>query len=166
MRGGKRAGSGRSLTYGSKTKPIRVPEHLVDNVKAFIMNKLPIPLYESHVSAGCPFPAEDQIEERVDIAAYLVKNQKSTFLVRSCGDSMIGAGIFDGDLLVVDRSLPHLHGKIVVASIDGGLTVKRLIIESGVQYLKPENEDYDVIQITENSNLHIWGIVTNVIHHV
>jgi DNA polymerase V len=166
MRGGKRVGSGRHLTYGSKTKPIRVPEDLVDNVKAFILSKLPLPLYESHVSAGCPFPGEDQIQEKVDIAAYLVKNQKSTFLVRSSGDSMLGAGIFDGDLLIVDRSLPHLHGKIIVASIDGGLTVKRLIIESGVQYLKPENDDFDIIQITENSSLHIWGVVTNVIHHV
>ena len=166
MWGGKRDGSGRNLTYGSKTKPIRVPEHMVDTVKAFILNKLPLPLYESRVSAGVPFPGEDYIQEKIDIAAYLVRDQKNTFLVRASGDSMIGAGVFDGDLLIVDRSLPHLHGKIIVASIDGGLTVKRLIIEQGIQYLKPENQDFAMIEITENSNLHIWGVVTNVIHQV
>ena len=166
MRGGKRPGSGRTLTYGSKTTPIRVPEHMVCSIKAFILNKLPLPLYASHVSAGCPFPGEDHIQEKLDIAAYLVKDHKNTFLVRASGDSMIGAGIFDGDLLIVDRSLPHLNGRVIVASIDGGLTVKRLIIEEGVQYLKPENRGFKTIEITENSDLHIWGIVTNVLHPV
>ncbi|MES2215590.1 MAG: translesion error-prone DNA polymerase V autoproteolytic subunit [Pseudomonadota bacterium] len=166
MWGGKRPGSGRNLIYGSKTKPIRVPEHLIDNVKAFILNKLPLPLYESHVSAGCPFPVEDQVQERLDLSQYLVKDHKSTFLVKASGDSMTGAGIFDGDLLIVDRTLPHLHSKIIVASIDGGLTVKRLMIEQGIQYLKAENQDYKDIEITEDSNLHIWGVVTKVIHPV
>jgi DNA polymerase V len=166
MHGGKRAGAGRSRIYGAKTKAIRVPEHLVENIQNFIRKKLPLPFYQSGVSAGSPFPGEDNIEDSLDISEYLVQNPKNTFLARASGDSMLDAGIFDGDLLVVDRLLAPVHGKIIVANIDGGLTVKRLIIDGGVQYLKPENKEHSIIKVTEESDMHIWGVVTSVIHQM
>lgn len=163
MRGGKRAGAGRKSSYGYTTKAIRVPEFMVDRIEKFITNTLPLPLFESGVSAGQPFPGSEEIESKLDINDYLVPNPGDTFLAKATGESMIGAGINDGDLLVVDRKVKASDGKIIVATIEGGLTVKRLVYHGNQRYLKPENDGYKMIALTENMEMHIWGVVTSII---
>lgn len=118
------------------------------------------------VSAGFPSPAGDFMEGKLDLNEYLIKNPPATFFVRVTGDSMIGAGIHPDDLLVVDRSIDPKSGKIVIAVIDGELTVKRLILEGRGNnvFLVPENPSYRPITITEDMSFHIWGVVTYVIH--
>ncbi len=124
------------------------------------------PLYQSPVSAGFPSPADDYIEQDINLHNYLVKNPPATFLVRAEGDSMLGAGIFSGDILVVDRSLTAQENNIVIAVVDGDLTVKRIqFTKSGVT-LAAENVAYDPIYIQQDEELSIWGVVTNVIHSV
>ncbi len=125
-----------------------------------------LPFYGSHISAGFPSPADDFIEKTLDLNTYLVQHPAATFFVRVSGDSMVNAGIFDGDLLIVDRSLEPISGKIVVAAIHGELTVKRLIRKNNQFFLQPENLNYPVIEIKEEENMHIWGVVTSVIHAV
>jgi DNA polymerase V len=124
------------------------------------------PLYESPVSAGFPSPADDYIEQDINLHDYLVTNPPATFLVRAEGDSMIGAGIFSGDILVVDRSLNASDGNIVIAVVDGDLTVKRMYVTKTGVTLAPENSVYKPIHIAKDDDLMIWGVVTNVIHSV
>jgi DNA polymerase V len=124
------------------------------------------PLYESPVSAGFPSPADDYIEQDINLHDYLVTNPPATFLVRAEGDSMIGAGIFSGDILVVDRSLNASDGNIVIAVVDGDLTVKRMYVTKTGVTLAPENSVYKSIRIAKDDDLMIWGVVTNVIHSV
>ncbi len=95
---------------------------------------------------------------------HLVKNPTATFFLRAQGDSMLGAGIYDGDLLIVDRSLEASHNKIVIAALDGELTVKRLVRCKNKVFLMPENEQYQEIDITEREHVHIWGVVSYAIH--
>ena len=124
------------------------------------------PLYQSPVSAGFPSPADDYIEQDINLHDYLIKNPPATFLVRAEGDSMIGAGIFSGDILVVDRSLSAQERNIVIAVVDGDLTVKRIQFTKKGVTLSPENTDYSPIHIEKDEELSIWGVVTNVIHSV
>lgn len=124
----------------------------------------PLPLYAARVAAGFPSPADDYIEGKLDLNEHLVKRPAATFFVRVEGDSMIGAGIHSGDILVVDRSLKPCHGKIVIAVLDGELTVKRLEQRKGVLRLLPENNSFPVVEITDAMDFMIWGVVTNVIH--
>ena len=123
-----------------------------------------VPLYLSPVEAGFPSPAEDYLDRRLDLHEHLVRNRASTFFLRAHGDSMTGAGIHDGDLLVVDRAEASAHNKVVIAAIDGELTVKRLLRRNGRVLLAPENPDYDEIDITEHEHVHVWGVVTYAIH--
>lgn len=125
-----------------------------------------LPLYSSKVAAGFPSPADEHMESRLDLNEYLVRNPSSTFFVRVSGQSMINAGIHDNDLLVVDRSMNPASGKVVIAAVDGELTVKRLSVEKGRVTLMPENDDYPPIEVNPHSGIHIWGVVTNVIHTV
>lgn len=168
VKGGYRPGAGRPRggRYGESTKQIRVPLSRVEEVFAFLDNQRPakLPLYSSSVPAGFPSPADDYIEMHLDLNEYLIKHQASTFLVRASGDSMTVAGIHSGDLLIVDRSLPPVHGKIVIAAINGELTVKRLSLQEGRVQLLPANERYRPIDISEELELVIWGVVTFVIH--
>ena len=120
-------------------------------------------LVEQGISAGFPSPADDFKEIRISLDKELVKNQESTFYARVSGDSMLGAGIDDGDLLVIDKSLSPENGKIAVCFIDGDFTVKRIVKEKGKLYLKSENKKYEPIEIHEESELVIWGIVQYVI---
>lgn len=167
--GGKRDNAGRPKgqgKYGEATKVLRVPASRIDEVKGFLegSTSYQIPLYASTVRAGFPSPADDYIEMHLDLNAHLIKHPAATFFVTASGDSMTGAGIASGDMLVVDRSLEATHGKIVIAAINGELTVKRLSrTASGVQLL-PENNQYQPIQITGDEDLVIWGVVTHVIH--
>ncbi|KIE05123.1 Protein UmuD [Candidatus Jidaibacter acanthamoeba] len=167
--GGKREGSGRprgaGSKYGEPTKPIRVPVTRIEEVLT-ILDRPPcrLPLYSSKVAAGFPSPADDNIENMLDLNEYLVKSPDSTYLVRATGLSMINAGIHPDDLLVVDRSLEPQHGKIVIAAIEGELTVKRLYKDKEKILLLPENSEFQPIDITDKESIVIWGVVTNVIH--
>lgn len=121
--------------------------------------KVRVPLYSSKVSAGFPSPADDHIEKKLDLNEYMIGNQNATFFVKVQGDSMSGIGILHGDLIVVDRSIKPVDGKVVVAVVDGELTVKRLRQIKGKTYLVPENPDYEPIEIKEFTDFQIWGCV-------
>ena len=115
------------------------------------------------VSAGFPSPADDFKETRISLDKVAVKNEAATFYARVAGQSMSGAGLDDGDLLVIDRSLEPQDGKIAVCLIDGDFTVKRLKVEKECIWLMAENKRYKPIQVTEENELMIWGIVTHVL---
>ena len=123
-------------------------------------------LIEQGVSAGFPSPADDFKEIRISLDKELVKNQESTFYARVNGDSMVEAGIDDGDLLLVDRSLNPENGKIAVCFIDGEFTVKRIKKVGDKIFLKPENNNYKEVEIKEENDLIIWGITTYVIKKI
>lgn len=124
-----------------------------------------LPLYSCGVSAGFPSPADDHMECTLDLHKHVVQHPQATFFVRAAGDSMIGAGIFDGDILVVDRSLAPKHGNVVIALAEGHFTVKTLHI-NGVKQLKPENPNHAPIPILDNSDIEIWGVVSYVLHRL
>ena len=123
-----------------------------------------VPLYLAPVEAGFPSPAEDHLDCKLDLHRHLVRTEAATFCLRAHGESMLGAGIHDGDLLVVDRSVEAAHRKVVIAALEGELTVKRLLRREGRVLLAPENPDFLPIDITESEFVHIWGVVTYVIH--
>jgi DNA polymerase V len=116
------------------------------------------------VTAGFPSPAEDYIEGKLDLNEHLVKHPAATFFVRVTGDSMIDAGIHPGDILIVDRSLEAADKKVVIAVVEGELTVKRIRLINEKIVLMPENENYKPLQINKETDFEIWGVVTNVIH--
>jgi DNA polymerase V len=121
--------------------------------------KTKLQMFSSRPSAGFPAPGDDQVENILDINDLVVKNPASTFFVRVAGDSMTGAGIFDGDVLVVDRSKDAKDGLIVVAAVNGELVVKRLSIEGAQHLLVSENEHYTPIVVGEDEECFIWGVV-------
>lgn len=120
---------------------------------------LGIAMADSPVPAGFPSPAEDS-QETLDLARYLVRHPSTTYFMRVAGDSMTGAQIFDGDILVVDRSISPSSGDIVIAEVNGEFTVKRLLIRHGKVELRPENPRFKTIALTEETELNIWGVVT------
>ena len=122
------------------------------------------PLFACGVSAGFPSPAEDYVKGRLDLNELMVQHPAATFFVRVAGDSMLGAGIHHDDILVVDRSLEPGHGKVVIAVVNGELTVKRLFQQHGVVRLLAENPDYPPLELTEETACEIWGVVTFVVH--
>ena len=126
-------------------------------------NKLGQWLIDQGISAGFPSPADDFKEIRISLDKELVKNEEATFYARVSGDSMQGAGLENGDLLIIDRSIEPSNNKIAVCFVDGEFTVKRIKIESKKVYLIPENKKYSPIEINEENELIIWGIVTYVI---
>ncbi len=123
-----------------------------------------ISLYASPIKAGFPSPASDYIEGRLDLNEHLVRHPAATFFLRVSGDSMTNAGIFDGDILVVDRAIAAENGRIVIAVLDGEFTVKRLGCERGEPVLIPENPKYKPLKIATGSDFRIWGVVTYAIH--
>ncbi|MDR1049774.1 MAG: translesion error-prone DNA polymerase V autoproteolytic subunit [Deltaproteobacteria bacterium] len=124
------------------------------------------PLFLEKISAGFPSPAEGYVQDFLDLQRLVVKNPAATFFLRVAGDSMTEADIHDGDLLVVDRSKPAVSGKIVIASLDGELTVKRLKAKNKRLFLVPENPGYPETDITEREDTVVWGVVTYVVHKV
>lgn len=122
------------------------------------------PLFVTSISAGFPSPADDYIDRTLDLNEFLVRHPAATFFVRVSGDSMLGAGIHPGDILIVDRALEACHNKIIIAALNGELTVKRLLRETGEVYLHPENESYSPIRITPDMQFEVWGVVVHVIH--
>ena len=121
-------------------------------------------LFETAVPAGFPSPAGDYEEDKLDLNSHLVRNPAATFFVRVTGDSMIGAGIHHGDLLIVDRSLEPKDRSVVIAVLNGELTVKRIRMKHRKITLEPENHNYFAQEVTEDAEFEIWGVVTNVIH--
>lgn len=126
-------------------------------------NQIELPFISSGIKAGFPSPAADFDESKISLDNVLVKNKEATFYAKVSGNSMIGAGIDDGDILVIDRSLEPQNNKIAICFIDGEFTVKRIKIEDENVFLMPENKNYKPIQIAEENDLIIWGIVTYVI---
>ena len=127
---------------------------------------LPLPLFSGKVAAGFPSPADDYIEKNLDLNELLVHKPAATFFVRAQGESMLGAGIHPNDILVVDRSIEAVPGKIVICALNGELTVKRLDRDNEQWQLKAENPAYADILIHDELDMVIWGVVTNVIHAV
>lgn len=185
--GGKRSGAGRrpgSNRFGESTTRLRVPNSVVPIVNDLLdqvadwralkaqdiealplsqtLSKASVTLFASSVPAGFPSPADDHIENQLDLNAHFIRNPAATFCVRATGDSMIRAGILPGDILVVDRSREAMHGAIVIAVVDDELTVKRLHKKDGELALYPENPAYQPIRISNEMELTIWGVVSGV----
>jgi DNA polymerase V len=124
------------------------------------------PLFLSGVAAGFPSPADDYIDRELDLNEYLIANPAATFFVRVAGDSMVGAGIHHDDILIVDRSLAPVSGRIVIAIVDGELTVKRLVKTADCCRLVAENPLYPATEIEKGMELEVWGVVTCAIHRL
>ena len=187
--GGVRENAGRKAQFNEPTKVIRVPESQVNFIKNWLLNNVKtnnltdfnsklnvqqvhpnndkiyhIPLATERVAAGFPSPAQDDIEQALDLNEYLIRNENATFIVKANSLSMLDAGIDINDPLIVDRSIPAKSGDIVIALIDNDFTVKRLMIDNNYHppkiWLKAENSDYQNIYIEEGQELVIWGVVT------
>jgi DNA polymerase V len=126
--------------------------------------ELKIPLFESGVSAGFPSPADDYLDLPIDLNEFLIKHPTATFYVRVKGNSMEGAGIRNGDLLIVDRAEEPRNKSIVLGVIDGEFTVKRIKKKGSDLYLMPDNPEFKPIKINDNMNFQVWGVVTYVVH--
>jgi DNA polymerase V len=167
-KGGKRTGSGRPKgtgKFGESTVAMRIPVSEVENVLRWVENKFyRLPFYQDAISAGLPNQASEEVAETLDLNELLIKRPSTTFLLKVYGSSMINAGIFHNDILIVDRSIQPSDGKVVIAAVNGELTVKRLSVEKDKVQLIAENDSYQPIEITSDTDLHILGVVTNVIH--
>jgi DNA polymerase V len=124
---------------------------------------LTIPLFLERVSAGFPSPAEDYVEKTLDLNELCIQHPAATFFVRVQGESMTEAGIFPGDVLVVDRSLQARHGDIIIASLETEMTVKQLHLSPSPARLLPRNPSYEPIVIEDDMVLEVFGVVTNVV---
>ena len=129
-----------------------------------IVRTISVPLLLQTISAGFPSPAEDWIDKRLDLNEFLVRRPSSTFFVRVEGDSMTGAGIINGDLLVVDRAVEPKHRDVVLVIVDGDFTVKRWICQGDRRLLQPENENYPVLDLSLHSDWQVWGVVLFAVH--
>lgn len=185
--GGKRPGAGRKSQYTETTKTMRVPASRVIEIKDYLakttaqkmhhqatadvasihmldaQTHMQIPMALEKVAAGFPSPAQDSIDKSIDLNQHLIKNEVATFIVKVASLSMRDAGIDIDDELVVDRSLEAKHEDIVIALIDNEFTVKRLMIEGDLRWLKAENPDYSDIHLSDQQELIIWGVVTFVL---
>jgi DNA polymerase V len=146
------------------TQLLTFPTLLEIRYPARMLRRIPLPLFSGKVAAGFPSPADDYVEKTLDLNELLVQKPAATFFARAQGLSMLGAGIHHNDILIVDRSIEPVPGKIVICALNGELTVKRLDRENGQWKLAAENPDYPDIAIFEDLEMVIWGVVTNVIH--
>jgi DNA polymerase V len=164
--GGKRAGSGRpagSGKYKVPTKTMRIPVEMTQDIADFIESKgYTLPFFSNAVEAGIPSPVSDESEpERINLHTYLVENAEDTFFLKANGDSMIEAGIHSGDVLVVNKKTPAKEGAVVVASVNGEFTVKRLSYKGGKPFLMPENKNFKPIPVNEHDDVVLFGVVTH-----
>lgn len=162
-KGGYRPGAGRPSK--EPTKAIRVPLRLIPAIEQ-LQESPGIPVYSSKVQAGFPSPADDYIEHYFDLNTHFIKHPAATFILQATGDSMIGAGINSGDWLLVDKSIEATDGKIVIAAINGELTVKRLLRFQGKVQLVSANPEFKPIDIKDEIELIIWGVVILVMHEL
>lgn len=187
--GGQRPGAGRKAVHGP-TVTIRVPVSHKETLVALVQRlksapppvRLPawleilplaeqtlpqsFPLMSHSVRAGFPSPADDYVEKRIDLNDELIQHREATFFLRVRGHSMVGAGIDDGDELIVDRAIKPEHGRIVVAAVDGELTVKRFYRRGGVVKLVAESTEHPDIELKDGQEMVIWGVVTKIIKSV
>ncbi len=141
--------------------------HITAIKKIEIKTHLSLPLFLVRAAAGFPSPADDFLDQNLDLNEYIIKNPSATFYVKAAGDSMEKAGIFEGDLIVIDRSKKAVHNSIVLAVINGDFTLKRILFtNAGKIILSPENSKYQSIEITDGMDFEIWGVATNVIHQL
>lgn len=186
--GGTRQGAGRKAAYGEPTKTVRVPQSLVPVVVGYLdeLKRSPtvgdetpvlkpitalrtataVPSLGRHVRAGKPTSGDVYQEDAVDLGWHLVRDPSSTFVMKVAGWSMRDAGIAQGDELVVDTGIAADNGQIVVAEVDGELTVKRLKLTNTGWLLQASNPDFAEIPVSDKNELHIWGVVTRVLHAV
>ena len=149
------------------TKVMRVPLWLVNQIDAYIKNKgYRLPLLSGKVPAGFPLNTESHVEEWIDLNEIIVSDPDSMFMIEATGDSMIGAGIQERDLLIVSSKVEAIHGKIVIAAINGEYTVKRLHRKADGTKLIPANGQYPVIDITDNMDFHIAGVVVKILRNL
>ena len=142
-----------------------MPEYKNLDLFSIIKNtQINIPVFLDKISAGFPSPATDYMENKLDLNEYLIKHPAATFIVKTSGSSMINADIYSGDLLIVDRSLTPRNNNIVIASIFGDLTVKKIKKKDKSFFLVSANEDYPSIEVKEEMECFIWGVVTYIIH--
>ncbi len=186
-RGGARPGAGRRVgsgRWGEATQVVRLPVSRIPEIQAWLQvtprlgaelaglepahpgAPLVRPLFSSRVPAGFPSPAEEYAEGPLDLHHYLIRHPAATFYVRVTGQSMTGAGILDGDVLVVDRAREPRHGDIVVAVIDNELTVKELDSQGPTPRLLPHHPDFAVIDLRPGQELQIWGVVGGVVRRL
>ena len=149
-----------------KNEKNKVTIHSLQSLFKATISNIKLPLYGSAVSCGFTSPAEDHVDNQLSLDEFLVPNPNSTFFVRATGDSMIGAGIHDGDLLVIDRSVDAVHNNIILAIVDTEFTVKRLIKDNGRIILRAENVLFDDMIINSEQHFMVWGVVVHVIHHL
>ena len=125
-----------------------------------------LPFYQSPAACGFTSPAADYLQDTLSLDQLLIRHPAATFFARAQGRSMEGAGIFDGDILIIDRSLTPGDGDVILALLDGELIVKRLVYCHGKPELHSENPDYPAIKLDSEEGLNVWGVVTEVIHHL
>lgn len=126
--------------------------------------ELKLPLYLAGVSAGFPSPADDYIDKTLDLNEFLIEHPSATFFVRAVGDSMLDAGIQSGDILIIDRALEPSTGDVIIAMLNGEFLVKRIRIENSKIFLEAGNPDFETIEVDEEMNFEVWGVVSHVIH--
>jgi DNA polymerase V len=164
-RGGTREGAGRPKSEPTKT--VRVPISLLSEIEQLEEGiNYQLPVFSSKVQAGFPSPADDYIEGYLDLNTKFIRHPSATFVLQATGDSMVDAGIFSGDWLLVDRSIEATDGHIVIAAVNGELTVKRLSKKKGNVQLFPANPKFKPINITQECEMVIWGVVTLVLHEL
>ncbi len=139
---------------------------VIEIFKADTTTKQPLPFYLSRIKAGFPSPADDYLDKKLDLNEHLIKHPASTFFVKVKGDSMTGAGISSGDILIVDRSLEPKDKRIIVAVVNGDFTVKRVSKTKDKLFLLTENPKYPSIEIKDGMDFEVWGVVIHVIHSV
>ena len=171
--GGKRPGAGRPAGTGkfkAPTKTMRIPAHMQEAVQTFLLGEgmgETIPFFDLRVQAGYATAlADDQTSTPLDLQAYVAPNPKHVFAASVSGDSMIDAGLYEGDIMLVDRVRQPKSGDIVLASLRDEFTVKRLHVNKNTYLLLPENKNCKPIPVLQKEDLHIWGVVTFVIHRV
>lgn len=125
-----------------------------------ISNNVPIPYADEGIRAGFPSPAQDYMEQAIDLNKEIIKHPASTFYGRVVGNSMTGEGIEEGDILVIDKSLELMDNDLAVCFIDGEFTVKRVRLEPDAAWLVPSNSEYPLIKVTADNNFIVWGVVT------
>ncbi|WP_231583476.1 LexA family protein [Rufibacter radiotolerans] len=137
---------------------------MLEPIPIDLLEGVEIPLFASYISAGFPSPADDYLEDRIELGEYLVQNPTSTFMMKVKGNSMRDANIHEGDLLVIDKSLKPRDGLPVVCFLDGEFTVKTFRKIKDKVFLEPANPAYPRIEITEEMDMRVWGVIVWILH--
>ena len=142
---------------------ISTPKPFLELFAVSTETQLALPIVSENISAGFPSPAMDFIDLTIDLNKHVIKNRDATFFGRVKGKSMKDIGIYDGDLLVIDKSIKPANDHIAVCYLDGEFTIKRIVIENSKCWLVPSNTDYQALEVQEHNDFQVWGIVTYVI---